>query len=188
VTSLGLLVVMTACGGVIDPPPLPTRPPTVTRVATATPGREPAHWVKNHRVTDMWSGPLGSPGVVSFGKTSSTFCSFRVEEEGTNARMRVYNPYEDGTFWIDGDAVGPVEEPQHRAGPKPAGVNCAEAVYDLAPVFAPAVITTRTPGPAQTGPATTSTTVTPTSPGTATRTPTATPTTLTTTPIPTSTR
>jgi hypothetical protein len=128
----------------------------------------------------MWSGPLGSPGIISFGKTSSTFCSFRIEEEGTNARMLVYNPYEDGTFWIDGDAVGPVVEPQHRPGPKPAGVNCAEAIYDLAPIFAPAGIATWTPGLAPTGTAP----LTPTTSVTGTVTRTATATTTTTTPIP----
>jgi hypothetical protein len=146
---LSLLTGVTACGGVINPPPLPTRPPTPTRLPTsaplATPTREPEHWVKNHRVTDMWSGPLGSPGVVSFGKTSGAFCSFRVVEEADNARILVYNPYADGEFWIDADAVGPVEPPPHRAGPKPPGVNCTETIYDGAALFAPAVITTRTP-------------------------------------------
>jgi hypothetical protein len=159
---LTLLAAVTACGGVINPPPLPTRPPTPTRLPTstplATPTPVPERWVKNHRVTDMWSGPLGSPGVVSFGKTSSTFCSFRIEGEADNARILVYNPYVDGEFWIDADAVGPVDvPPQHRAGPKPGGVNCTEAIYDGAAIFAPAVITTRTPDSAlTTTPSTTS--------------------------------
>jgi hypothetical protein len=153
--TLALAATVTACGGVINPPPLPTRPPTPTRLALPTspptPTAEPERWVKNHRITDLWSGPLGSPGVVSFGKTSSTFCSFRVVGEADNARILVYNPYTDGEFWIDADAVGPVETPPHRAGPKPPGVNCTEAIYDGAPLFAPAALSTQTPIGTQTG-------------------------------------
>src|SRR6478609_8403580 len=97
IALLLLVLLATACGGVINPPPLPTRPPpppprpTYTPLPTPTP--EPEHWVKNHRVTPMWSGPLGQPNTVNFGNTSSAFCVFRIVEEADNARVLVYNPY-----------------------------------------------------------------------------------------------
>jgi hypothetical protein len=145
-----LLVLLTAaCGGVVNPPPLPTRPPpppprpTYTPLPTPTP--EPEQWVKNHRATPMWSGPVGQPNTVSFGNTSSAFCVFRIVEEADNARILVYNPYSDGTFWIDADAVGPVVEPPHRAGLKPVGVNCADAIYDGQSVVVPDTTATTTP-------------------------------------------
>src|SRR5215213_1296988 len=126
-----LLVIMastTACGGVISPPPTPAPPaptaPPPTTVPLPTPTPVPEAWVKNHRLTEMWSGPAGQSGVISFGTTSSAFCSFRVVQLGDNARILVYNPHSDGQFWID--AVGPVEPPECRAVPKPTGVNCAE--------------------------------------------------------------
>jgi hypothetical protein len=146
---LALFLLTTACGGVINPPVPPTRPapppprPTSTPVPTATP--EPERWVKNHRITPMWSAPSGAPGAVNFGSTSSTFCSFRVVQEADNARVMVYNPYSDGTFWIDADAVGPVVAPPHRAGQKPVGVNCTEAIYDGSVIVLPDA--TRTPTP-----------------------------------------
>jgi hypothetical protein len=134
-----LVLLTTACGGVINPPVPPTRPapppprPTSTPVPTPTP--EPERWVKNHRITPMWSAPQGASGAVTFGNTSSTFCSFRVVEEADNARILVYNPHTDGTFWIDVEAVGPVENAPRRAGVKPAGVNCTEAIYDISVVL-----------------------------------------------------
>lgn len=160
-----LLVIMaltTACGGVISPPPTPpprapTAPPPTT-VPLPTPTPVPDAWVKNHRLTEMWSGPAGLSGVISFGTTSSAFCSFRVVQLGDNARILVYNPYSDGQFWIDADAVGPVEPPEHRAGPKPTGVNCAEIVYDGRTAPAAATPDTRTIGPTP-GATTTPTTV-----------------------------
>ena len=180
------VLLTTACGGVINPPALPTRPapppprptaipePTATSEPTATP--EPARWVKNHRITPMWSAPQRETGAISFGTTSSTFCSFRVVREADDARILVYNPHADGTFWIDADAVGPVVEPPHRAGPKPVGVNCTEAIYDGVIVMAPGATSsgtaqpdlTRTVTPAPVG------TVTPTAAGTLTATPTGT--------------
>jgi hypothetical protein len=129
-----LTVLMSACTGVINPPiptatPVPTIPPPPTEIpSTAAP--EPERWVKNHRITEMWSGPAGRPGAIVFGQTSSTFCSFRVIATADDARMLVYNPYSDGELWIDAEAVGPVVPPEHRRGPKPPDQNCAEAVYD----------------------------------------------------------
>lgn len=103
-------------------PPSPTEvPPTATPV--------PEQWVKNHRVTEMWSGPASDRTAISFGQTSNTFCVFRVDRTEDDARVYVYNPYADGRFWIDAEAVGPVVAPERRPGPKPPGQNCAEAVY-----------------------------------------------------------
>jgi hypothetical protein len=151
-----LTVLTSACGGVINPPPIPTRPPPPPPRPTATPEPtptpEPERWVKNHRVTPMWSGPLGAPGSVSFGTTSSAFCVFRIVEEADNARILVYNPYADGTFWIEADAVGPVADPPHRAGSKPVGVNCTDAVYDGRSIVVPDAPVTRTPQPTSTQP------------------------------------
>ena len=62
---------------------------------------------------------------------------FRIVREEENARILVYNPYDDGEMWIDADAVGPVPPPDHRSGPKPSGVNCAEMVYDGSPPVTP---------------------------------------------------
>ena len=102
-----------------------------TPVPTATPVPFTPYWVKNHRPTEMWSGPPGQAGVVSFGTTSSQFCSFQVVEPQRSARLYVLNPYSRDYFWIDADAVGPVsEQPQRAAGPKPPDQNCAEQVYD----------------------------------------------------------
>jgi hypothetical protein len=129
-----LTVLLSACTGVINPPiptatPVPTIPPTPTEVLpTATP--EPEQWVKNHRITEMWSGPASQPGAIVFGRTSSTFCSFRILGGADDARVLVYNPFSDGELWIEADAVGPVVPPERRRGPKPRDQNCAEAVYD----------------------------------------------------------
>jgi hypothetical protein len=149
-----LALLTTACGGILNPPvptptrtPLPTLPPT-SRPATATP--VPEQWVKNHRVTQMWSGPAGAPGVVSFGPTSTAFCSFRIERQEENARMFVYNPYTDSHFWIDADDVGPVVPPERRPGPKPAGVNCAEIVYEPRLSATPGQTATAIPRPSET--------------------------------------
>lgn len=129
-------------------PPLPPNPfavtPTVvaeatpavilvtpTTVLTATPVPFAPYWVKNHRPTEMWSGPPGQAGVISFGTTSGQFCSFQVVQPQSGPRLYALNPYSNGHFWIDADAVGPVAEaPQRATGPKPADQNCAEQLYD----------------------------------------------------------
>src|SRR5205823_14107005 len=46
------------------PVPTPTAVPTVVPTAMPVPFR--AFWVKNFRQTEMWSGPGGAAGVVSF--------------------------------------------------------------------------------------------------------------------------
>ncbi|MGE3270011.1 MAG: hypothetical protein AB7P40_14760 [Chloroflexota bacterium] len=137
-----LAILSTACGGVLNPPP---PPPTATAFPTypprprpATPTPAPEVWVKNHRITGMWSGPEGTAGVVRFGDTSNLFCAFRIDQPQDNPRLYVYNPQTDSHFWIDGIDVGPVDEPPaHRPGPKPDGVNCTEAIYDGRPAAAP---------------------------------------------------
>jgi hypothetical protein len=142
---LGLLLLVAGCDYL---PALPRNPfavtPTVvaqatptaaavspTPVPTATPVPFAPFWVKNHRPTEMWSGPAGQEGVVSFGTTSGQFCSFQVMQPQTGARLFVLNPYSNDYFWIDADAVGPVPEaPQRAQGPKPPDQNCTELVYD----------------------------------------------------------
>ena len=125
-----------------DAPPAavaPTATPAAAPVsevapATATPGPTPTpaftpFWVRNHRLTEMWSGQVGAPGVVSFGMTSQQFCSFLVVVPQQERRLYVFNPYSQNYFWIDADAVGPVGAPERQPGAPPPGQNCAEAVY-----------------------------------------------------------
>ena len=90
-------------------------PPSPTAVPTATPLAFQAFWVKNFKPTEMWSGPAGQPGVISFGTTSNQFCSFQVVRPQDGSRLYVLNPYSKDYFWIDADAVGPVPRP-HRVG------------------------------------------------------------------------
>lgn len=129
-----LALLATSCTGVLNPPiptptPVPTIPPTPTPVRpTATP--EPPQWVKNHRLTEIWSGPASDRSAISFGRTSNTFCVFRIERAEDDARVYVYNPYSDGRFWIDVEAIGPVQPPAMLRGAKPPDQNCAEAVYE----------------------------------------------------------
>lgn len=112
--------------------------PSAAAVAPAQPGVPPtalAHgfaplWVRNHRLTELWSGPTGTPGVVSFGATSQRWCAFQVVRPRNNPRVYVYNPYTRNYAWVDALALGPVAPPEHRAGPAPSGQSCAEAVYD----------------------------------------------------------
>ena len=142
---LGLLLLTGACDYLPAMPPNPFRvTPTMVEQATpvpvaaspmpaptSTPVPFAPYWVKNHRPTEMWSGPPGQPGVISFGTTSGQFCSFQVMAPQTSSRLHVLNPYSKDYFWIDADAVGPVSEaPRREAGPKPPDQNCAEAVYD----------------------------------------------------------
>jgi hypothetical protein len=96
--------------------------------AQPTPAFEP-FWVKNHRLTEMWSGPTDATGVVSFGTTSRQFCSFQVVLPPTGPRLYVFNPYSRNYFWIDASAIGPVGPPERASGPLPAGQNCADAIY-----------------------------------------------------------
>ncbi len=109
----------------------PTTVPPPTAFASPTPVPFTAYWVKNHRETDMWSGPVGQAGVVSFGKTSRQFCAFQVVRPQEGGRLYVLNPYSKDYFWIDADSVGPVSEaPTRASGPKPADQNCTDQIYD----------------------------------------------------------
>jgi hypothetical protein len=138
VRVLQVVVVLVVLASACNSAPEPVAPlPTVLSTAIPTPApplptatTPPETWVKNHRVTEMWSGPGGDPGAISFGPTATQFCSFMIMGPAQGGRFFVYNPYNDGRFWIDADAVGPVEPPKHSAGPKPANVNCTEIVYD----------------------------------------------------------
>ena len=142
---VALVLVTGACDYL---PPMPQNPfrvtPTLVEEATPTvvaasptPAPSPTpvafapFWVKNFRPTEMWSGPSGQAGVISFGTTSGQFCSFQVMEPQNGSRLHVLNPYSKDYLWIDADAVGPVAEPPQRvAGPKPADQNCTEQIYD----------------------------------------------------------
>jgi hypothetical protein len=140
--ALLLVLLMSGCGALPGVPPNPFRttptldvsPPPGSMAAHVLPTETPVpffpYWVKNHRETEMWSGQVRQSGVVSFGATSQQFCLFRVEQPQDGARLYVFNPYSGGNFWIDADAVGPAtEEPRRAAGSKPAGQNCADALY-----------------------------------------------------------
>jgi hypothetical protein len=109
----------------------PTPPPSPTPVPTATPVPFRAYWVKNHRLTEMWSGPEGQAGVIRFGTTSRQFCAFQVTRPQEGNRLYVLNPYSRDYFWIDADSVGPVSEAPARAtGPKPPDQNCTDQLHD----------------------------------------------------------
>lgn len=139
----GSLAFTTACQYLPNLPSLPGNPfgsaPTPTVAPTAVPSPSPAakpaapaftpFWIKNHRLTEMWSGPAGQPGAVSFGTTSQQFCSFQVVQPQDNARLYVLNPYTNNYFWIDEDAIGRVDPPERRSGPKPENQNCADAIF-----------------------------------------------------------
>ncbi len=105
----------TLAGAAQAPTPIPTPPG--------------AFWVKNHRPTEMWSGPAGQDGVVSFGTTSGQFCSFLVVRPQDNPRLYVLNPYSNNYLWIDADAVGPSQAPEHAPSPRPADQNCTDALH-----------------------------------------------------------
>lgn len=108
-------------------------PVSSSPIVFATPSPPPfaAYWVKNHRLTEIWSGPRNQPGVVSFGTTSAQFCVFQVVRAQESGRLYVLNPFTKNYFWIDADSVGPVSEaPKRATGPKPADKNCAEELYD----------------------------------------------------------
>ena len=113
----------------------PEAAPERTPVTAAPPSPGPAaftpFWIKNHRITEMWSGPAGQANVTSFGPTSAQFCSFQVVMPPSGPRLYVFNPYTQNYLWIDADAIGPVADvPERRPGPKPANQNCAEVIYE----------------------------------------------------------
>ena len=118
----------------VTPTVVPTPAPSPTPVPTVRPTDTPVafrpFWIKNFKITGMWSGPAGQPGVISFGMTSSQFCSFQVVKPEEGSRLYVLNPYSKDYFWIDAADVGPVDQPEKGTGPKPPDQNCAEAIYD----------------------------------------------------------
>ena len=130
--SAGALLVLAAVGSV-GPREVAESRAVGARPRPAAP--EPAapafapFWVKNHRTTEMWSGPAGSGGVVSFGATSGPFCSFLVVRPPDNGRLYVFNPFSENYFWIDAEAVGPVGPPESTPERKPADQNCAGPVH-----------------------------------------------------------
>ena len=114
-----------------EPSPAAAKPTAAAAApATPTPSFAP-FWVKNHRLTELWSGPPEAANVTSFGTTTAQFCSFQVVQPPNGPRLYVFNPYTANYLWIDADAVGPVANPpERRPQPRPAGQNCAEAIYD----------------------------------------------------------
>jgi hypothetical protein len=114
---------------IVEVTPTAVPPPTQSPTPTVPPFAP--YWVKNFRQTDMWSGPNGQAGVISFGQTSRQFCAFQVVRPQEGSRLYVLNPYSKDYLWIDADAVGPVSEAPTRAtGPKPADQNCTDQLYD----------------------------------------------------------
>ncbi|MGE3268172.1 MAG: hypothetical protein AB7P40_05455 [Chloroflexota bacterium] len=144
-SSILLLVLTSGCGGISNPfaaeEPTPIPRPTAAPAAPTAQAKPAAaaaakpeaafepFWVKNYKITGMWSGPTDAPGVVNFGNTTQQFCSFRVVEPPNGPRVYVYNPYSKNYFWIDGDAIGPVGPPERKTGDPPPDQNCADAVY-----------------------------------------------------------
>ena len=111
--------------------PVTAAPPSPSPSQAAAAAAFMPFWVKNHRLTEMWSGAAGQPNVTSFGTTSAQFCSFQVVQPPAGTRLYVLNPYSNNYFWIDADAIGPVPNPpERRPGPKPADQNCTEAIYE----------------------------------------------------------
>jgi hypothetical protein len=98
--------------------PVPKRP--------SAPG---VKWVKNHRITEIWSGPGGQSGVTSFGKMSAQFCAFLMSGRSEGGRQYVYTPVSHNYFWIDGDAIGEVPPPPVSTGPRPTDKNCADTDF-----------------------------------------------------------
>jgi hypothetical protein len=136
-----LAVIIAMLSGVVNVPnsayPKPAPPPVAPpQPATASAPSAKDQWVRNHRPTEMWSGPAGQSAVVSFGTTSQQFCAFRVAQPEVNGRLYVFNPYSNNYLWIDAVAVGPVAEPEHRQGTKPANQNCTGEIYEQAPAAA----------------------------------------------------
>lgn len=113
----------------------PAPAPTIATPSSVRVPLEQPHWVKNFKITGMWSasGAVGDDGkpAIHFGDTSTQFCSFQVVLPAEQARLYVWNPYWEDYFWIDIADVGPINnEPEHLPGPKPPGQNCAGAIYD----------------------------------------------------------
>ena len=142
-----IVVVASACGSLPSVPnpfaASATPRPTVAAAAQATPTPRPAptpapeaapepfvpYWVRNHRITELWSGASVGPDTVSFGATSGQFCSFLVVLPPEGDRLYVLNPYSHDYTWIDAADVGPSGPPEQRADPEPPEANCARDIY-----------------------------------------------------------
>jgi uncharacterized membrane protein len=84
-----------------------------------------AYWVRNHKLTPLWSRSDDGPEVVSFGETTSQFCAFLVVQPQDRSRLFVFNPASDNYLWLDAAAVGPVGVPTAAANNYTSGENCA---------------------------------------------------------------
>ena len=126
-SAVCLGAVMVLICGCSSPPPA-SRP-----LEGASPPRQRAierHWLRNSELTSMWSGPTDQPGVISFGQTSARFCVFEARDQRGD-RLYVFNPYSQNYLWIDKKSVDPVVQPDVRPhASKPAGQNCADAIFD----------------------------------------------------------
>ena len=107
----------------------PTPRPAPTPAPEAVPGPFEPYWVRNHRITELWSGASSGPGTVSFGATSGQFCAFLVVLPPEGDRLYVLNPYSQDYLWIDAADVGPAGPPEQRPDPRPPDVNCAQDIY-----------------------------------------------------------
>ena len=142
-----IVVVASACGSLPSVPnpfaPSATPRPTIAVPAQVTPTPRPAptpvpeaapepfapFWVRNHRITELWSGASGGPDTVSFGATSGQFCSFLVVLPPEGDRLYVLNPYSQDYLWLDAADVGPAGPPVERPDPRPPDVNCTQDIY-----------------------------------------------------------
>ena len=109
---------------VLSPTPTFVTIVATTSSATPTPTR---FWVRNHRVTQMWSGP--DSRAVSFAMTSSQWCTFLVVGESQNNRWPVWNPYDRNYFWIDASDVGSTGKPEVTRMARPPNISCSNVEY-----------------------------------------------------------
>ena len=107
----------------------PTPRPAPTPVPEAAPEPFAPFWVRNHRITELWSGASSGPDTVSFGATSGQFCAFLVVRPPEGDRLYVLNPASQDYLWIDAAAVGPAGPPDARPDPRPTDVNCTQDLY-----------------------------------------------------------
>lgn len=136
-----IVVVASACGSLPSVPnPFATSAtprPTITPPAQLTPTPAPEvvpepfelYWVRNHRITELWSGTSVGPGTISFGATSRQFCSFLLVLPPEGDRLYVLNPYARDYLWIDAADVGPAGPPEQRPDPRHPDVNCAQDIH-----------------------------------------------------------
>ena len=107
----------------------PTPRPALTTAPESAPEPFEPFWVRNHRITELWSGASSGPDTASFGATSEQFCSFLVVLPPEGDRLYVLNPYSQDYLWIDAAAVGPAGPPDEHPDPRPTDVNCTQDIY-----------------------------------------------------------